>query len=123
MMWSVRPLNDSVGDLGAGLFGLLACPLEHFLEFFLVLARVGDEHAGRGQVGIVATDHGDRQGALRELEQLLDAQADPLLERLGGVFEPLRQLVAKFLEAGIVPELAVLAATERLAKRFDIVES
>ena len=53
-----------LGDLGAGLLGLLARPLEHFLEFFLVLTRVGDQHAGRGKVGIVATDHGDRQGAL-----------------------------------------------------------
>ncbi len=49
-------------DLGAGIFGLLGSPGQDFLHFLLVLARVGDEHAGHGELGIVATDGGDRQG-------------------------------------------------------------
>ena len=71
------------GDLGAGILGLLARPLENFLEFLLVLTRVGDQHAGRRQLGIVATDRGDRQGSLGDLDQLFDADADPFLECLG----------------------------------------
>ena len=53
-------MNGSLA-IFAGLFGLLARPVEHFLELFLVFTRVGDEHAGRRQVRIIATEHGNRE--------------------------------------------------------------
>ena len=110
------------GNLGPCFLGLLARAIENFLEFFLVLTTVGDEHAGGGKVGIIATDHGQGQGPAREFEQLFDADADPLFERLGRIVQPLRQIFLEVLEARVIPELAVLTASEGLAKRFDVIQ-
>ena len=104
----LRGLNDverqSVerfrGDLGAGLLGLLGARSRTSSSFFSFSPASAMSTPADGEVGIVATDRGDRQGALRELEQLFDAHADPFLEGLGCVFQPLRQLVAEILEAG-----------------------
>jgi len=91
-------------------------------SFFLVFSGVGDQHAGRGETRIIATEHGNGQGALRKLDQLFKTDPDPLLEGLGRIFKPYRHLFAKIFEAGVVPELAILAPAERLAERFHIVE-
>ena len=110
-------------DLGAGLFGLLARPLEHFLRVSSGSHRASAISApAAGSSASSRPIAANREGALRELEQLFDADANPLLERLGRIFQPLRQLVSEVLQSRVVPELAVLTASEGLAKRFDVVQ-
>ena len=122
MMWSVSPLNDSVETLAPASSACLVLRFRTSVILLGVLAGVGHDRQGDRQLGVVLGDGGDRQGALGQLEQLLEGDADLLLEGLAGVLQLGRQVFAEVLERRVVPELAVLALAERLAKRVDVVD-
>ncbi len=69
-MWSVRPLNDSVETLAPASSACLLARSRTSSVFFSFSPVSAMSTTGDGQVGIVASDRGDRQGALGKIEQL-----------------------------------------------------
>ena len=108
------------GDLATGFLCLLGAPGQDVGHTFGVLAGIGNDCDGDGQLGIILADCADRQGALRNVDQLTKCDADLLLERVARVFQPGRDVVAEVFQCGIVPELPILALLECLTQGIDV---
>ena len=84
-MWSGDALEGLGADLGAGLLGLLGAPVHDLGHLRGVLAGVGDDRQGDRELRVVLADRRDGEAPLGQLEQLLERDADLLLERVAGV--------------------------------------
>ena len=114
------PLDRLGGDLAPGFLGLLGATRQHLGHTFGVLAGIGNDRHGDGQLGVILAHRGDRQVALRNVDQLTQCDADLLLERVARLFQPGRDVVAEVFQCGVVPELAILALLECLTQGIDV---
>ena len=76
-----------------------------------------------GSLGSSRESDGQGHRPLGQLEELAEADADLLLERLGDVLELLAEVVPEVLHGRVVPELSVVAAPEGLAELLGVVQS
>ncbi len=116
-------------DLGTGGLRLLGGSFQDVEHLLLVLAGVGQENSVHRETALggafsrgILGDRGNRQRSLRKLDQISDAHTDLFIEVLGDIGQFVVQLLAKVFERRVVPELAVLARAESLAKRLGVVE-